>query len=82
MEEAVIVAFGIIYIVIAVITYRIVHTMLMNDLDYNDPKDRELLEDKKAIWLVVGAASLLWIFYIPYLYVMSVIEANKKVNKF
>lgn len=82
MEEVVIATFVLIYTIMAIMTYRIVYSMLLNDLNYEDPKDRELLEDKKAIYLVVGAASLLWFLYIPYMVIMSIIESNKEIHKF
>lgn len=83
MEEAIIVATCVlIYIILAVMTYRIVYSMLINELNYEDPKDRELLEDKKAIYLVVGVASLLWFLYIPYMVIMSIIESRKEIHKF
>lgn len=82
MEAAVIAIYLLTYIAMAVLTYRTVYTLLINDLDYKDPKDRELLEDRKVIYLVVGVASMLWIIYVPYMVIMSIIDANKELHKF
>lgn len=82
MEEAIIVVCALFYIVIAIMTHKIVYMMLINDLNCEDPKDRELLEDRRAINLVIGAASVLWILYIPYLCIMSFITTRREMRKF
>lgn len=59
--------FLVIYIVLAVVTYYIVKTLFMVNIDYSDREEREMAEDTKSISIACALVSAFWILYIPYM---------------
>lgn len=68
------------YIVVGVIVYKILQFMLVSELDVNNNEDRELIGDKKTIFICTFLASAIWILYIPYIFISTfkdVIKENR-----
>lgn len=68
------------YTVVGVIVYKILQFMLVSELDVNNNEDRELIGDKKTIFICTFLASAIWILYIPYIFISTfkdVIKENR-----
>lgn len=68
------------YIVVGIIVYKILQFMLVSELDISNNEDRELIGDKKTIFICTFLASAIWILYIPYIFISTfkdVIKENR-----
>ncbi len=68
------------YIVVGIIVYKILQFMLVSELDIDNNEDRELIGDKKTIFICTFLASAIWILYIPYIFISTfkdVIKENR-----
>ena len=56
------------YITIAMIVYIFINKLIDDSLEFADEEEIELWSDNKIRFISVALLSLIWIFYIPYLF--------------
>lgn len=61
------------YITIAIIVYIFINKLIDDSLEFADEEEEiELWSDNKIRFISVALLSLIWIFYIPYLFYSTV----------
>ena len=60
------------YITIAIIVYIFINKLIDDSLEFADEEEIELWSDNKIRFISVALLSLIWIFYIPYLFYSTV----------
>lgn len=77
MDTVHIVAFLMIYVLMGILTYKLLRFMIISTLDFANKEDREILEDEKTMFFATSLVASFWIIYIPYLFVSSALNKFK-----